>query len=564
MKKFVRDYKSERIIKSISAEKKTALIEAEKEYKKSLNEISSIHMKKCKRILIISIILWIAFLLGVLILLLNYNILCAFIWFILLSIYCDAYIYKRADNLVGGIHENFVELIFKIPIAKTEKIVKALEEKYRENIKEINKKYKNIVESAIKEELEAYKSEVIDEYRKCKKSQQICSYEGSEWIEKRGDWVVDKHSLTLLSYDGNEESVVIPDYITSIYFFAAYNDNIKEVTFMPESACIGIGKNAFQNCGGLKKVEFPDSIYRIEDCAFNGCRSLEDIRFGKHIPELSGLSFFDSEYNIKIYISPEGINPHKGCFSDLVHLKRTDCWKIILDANSQISNSYNFIIENSFFKLVREILYDYNISGELAYNADYEKKYEVLSKYKGYHHLINKEIDSTDARRDNYKNYKGKRIWYHYSNDHFKCELVYLIFYNFILKEHYIRAKSIAFLLREGDNLTAEEINDLQKYRETTGYQFEVFKAIGREEKAHDENYETAKEYCSREENKGVRFCKDCYQDEVGIIYLELLSGKKYIMKSDWYVGTYDEEHYHDIEEIISIDYKHYLEEYIE
>ena len=167
MKRFVRDYKSERIIKSISDEKKTALIEAEKEYKKSLNEISSIHMKKCKRILIISIILWIAFLLGVLILLLNYNILCAFIWFILLSIYCDAYIYKRADNLVGGIHENFVELIFKIPIAKTEKIVKALEEKYRENIKEINKKYKNIVESAIKEELEANEPSVIISRKPC-------------------------------------------------------------------------------------------------------------------------------------------------------------------------------------------------------------------------------------------------------------------------------------------------------------------------------------------------------------------------------------------------------------
>lgn len=74
----------------------------------------------------------------------------------------------------------------------------------------------------------------------------------------------------LLSYEGNEENVVVPNTVSRIedYCFAN-NSNIETVT-LPDTVT-EIGEYAFQNCQSLEYISIPDGITKISSSAFENC-----------------------------------------------------------------------------------------------------------------------------------------------------------------------------------------------------------------------------------------------------------------------------------------------------
>ena len=77
----------------------------------------------------------------------------------------------------------------------------------------------------------------------------------------------------LLSFSGEEHSIVIPDGV-----FAIGNGVFKGMSWitditLPDSIS-EIGDNAFKGCRNLVCINFPDGLQRIGDFAFHRCHSL--------------------------------------------------------------------------------------------------------------------------------------------------------------------------------------------------------------------------------------------------------------------------------------------------
>ena len=75
--------------------------------------------------------------------------------------------------------------------------------------------------------------------------------------------------IAIIRYFGNENSVKIKDETKIIKSFCFYNKL-------------------------LTQIELPDSITRIENQAFNGCKNLKNIKLGKNINDFNNLSIYNS------------------------------------------------------------------------------------------------------------------------------------------------------------------------------------------------------------------------------------------------------------------------------
>ena len=94
-----------------------------------------------------------------------------------------------------------------------------------------------------------------------------------------------KDYVTILTYDGNSEIVVIPEYIKGKPVYAiddsAFygNTNLKKVTI--PSKVIRIGHQAFIGCENLTDVDLPNDILDIGSWSFKVCTSLDAIHVKK-------------------------------------------------------------------------------------------------------------------------------------------------------------------------------------------------------------------------------------------------------------------------------------------
>ena len=123
------------------------------------------------------------------------------------------------------------------------------------------------------------------------------------------------HNGTLLCCKPNQESVIIPEEVTSIGAGAFKNyASLKSVT-IPEWVT-NIGEEAFSGCSSLTSVTILEGVINIGKKAFSGCSSLTSITVPISVKDIGNDAFSKCISLTKLTIlNPEanGISPFAGC-----------------------------------------------------------------------------------------------------------------------------------------------------------------------------------------------------------------------------------------------------------
>ena len=128
-------------------------------------------------------------------------------------------------------------------------------------------------------------------------------------------------------YDCGLTSVTIPDSVTSIGYYAfsgcsgltsvTISDGVKSIGGSAFEGCSGltsvtipdgvksIGARAFEGCSGLTSVTIPDSVTSIGECAFEGCSGLTSVRMKDDCPDVGSYAFNGVKNDCIVYL-PKG------------------------------------------------------------------------------------------------------------------------------------------------------------------------------------------------------------------------------------------------------------------
>jgi hypothetical protein len=90
--------------------------------------------------------------------------------------------------------------------------------------------------------------------------------------------------------DKTKTEYIIPDYVTSIGFYAFENCTNFTSIKIPNGVT-SIGGSAFKNCTSLASIEIPDSVTSIYSSAFAGCTSLTSIEIPNGVTFIGGFAF---------------------------------------------------------------------------------------------------------------------------------------------------------------------------------------------------------------------------------------------------------------------------------
>ena len=115
--------------------------------------------------------------------------------------------------------------------------------------------------------------------------------------------LIDRNEHLLISYNGNEESLEIPDLITTIENYA-FSDCVflKRITI--SHSVTNIGRYAFSNCKSLQQIIIPESVKSIEERTFHNCESLQQITIPNSVSKINGSAFDGCKNLISITIPP--------------------------------------------------------------------------------------------------------------------------------------------------------------------------------------------------------------------------------------------------------------------
>lgn len=98
------------------------------------------------------------------------------------------------------------------------------------------------------------------------------------------------HDLSILGYDGVEQTVMIPYGVTVIGDYAFYDHAELTAVVIPESVT-SIGDSAFSKCTGLTDITIPESVTRIELYAFSGCTALKTVTIPGSVTSIGVCTF---------------------------------------------------------------------------------------------------------------------------------------------------------------------------------------------------------------------------------------------------------------------------------
>lgn len=112
----------------------------------------------------------------------------------------------------------------------------------------------------------------------------------------------------LLSYNGTEEVVVIPEEVTKIrqeaFAYKGPRNNMKEVVF--HDGITFIGDAAFQNCDALTTVTVPGSVAIIPEGAFFDCDSLTSVTLKDGVTTIKAEAFYSCDALVSVDL-PESL-----------------------------------------------------------------------------------------------------------------------------------------------------------------------------------------------------------------------------------------------------------------
>ena len=150
------------------------------------------------------------------------------------------------------------------------------------------------------------------------------------YFDETSDFIV-KDSI-LLNYVGNNEIVIIPEFIVEIAPYAFCNNKtVREVVF--NSNIKKIGEFAFYS-SSLEKIKLPDDILVIGESAFEKTLYLKNIIIPASIKKLSIKTFAES--GVKHVILNEGLEEiDEGCFYNCKNLNKINLPKSLYSINAR-------------------------------------------------------------------------------------------------------------------------------------------------------------------------------------------------------------------------------------
>lgn len=137
-----------------------------------------------------------------------------------------------------------------------------------------------------------------------------------------------KHEAKLVSYDGNEESVTLPDtfqgYPVTVIDRNVFsgNEKIKEVVFSGTNTTIE--EYAFMNCTSLETVYIPENVINFGDRVFAGCSSLKKVTLLSDITTVPTNMFLNCVSLTDLTINEHIASFDYGCFNGCSSLKNLD------------------------------------------------------------------------------------------------------------------------------------------------------------------------------------------------------------------------------------------------
>lgn len=373
------------------------------------------------------------------------------------------------------------------------------------------------------------------------------AFANTPWASEQGDWV--KYEDVLLFYQGEpKQQLIIPadvKYIHQLFCVNNVFDDTRKIDFEAESNCEVICEKAFYGCRKLERIIFPDTLTHIMRDAFLGCTGLKEVYFQKQSSMKK--DSFPGDMMASVYIPSGAIKPDSGWdIQSKVIREHMDYWMMMLKAK----DAESFDNGTSFKTLLNYAINECQQLGELKPGADETAIHQALSRFH-YFNVLKKDTPEHD--------YDGIRAWYVFPQDHFYCRMVYYFFHNYVVKPKDKRKGTIALWLKDKKALSSEELENIRIFVETIGYSVEIFLKSGhRDDMKVDCESEIADRLVKLGEKAWVE--EDEHPEEIGDIYLELLSGKQYHIESDWCEKEYTERYDGGYEEEVPyIAFEHYL-----
>lgn len=163
------------------------------------------------------------------------------------------------------------------------------------------------------------------------------------------DFNVKRGRVTLVSYNGSDSIVRIPDIVNEIAD-NAFEDCSAESIEIPDDV-EKIGESAFCECKNLKSVTLPYGLKKLGAYAFKGCKALEDIEIPDDIEIIGEETFAEctslTEITLPYRLKKIGESAFSGCES-LTEIEIPDSVKSIGEnAFSGCTNLENVYLPDS-------------------------------------------------------------------------------------------------------------------------------------------------------------------------------------------------------------------------
>lgn len=170
------------------------------------------------------------------------------------------------------------------------------------------------------------------------------------------DFVIENN--VLIKYNGNCESVLIPDTVNKIAKNAFKNcSTIKAIT-IPDSVT-EIGECAFHSCTQLENIEIPRSTIKIDSYAFAVCEKLVSVNLPKGLTTISDGMFTNCKNLVSVQL-PDSIETIcKQAFFGCEKLKNINISDNVISIGEGAFNDCNSLADEDGFVIIKNVLYHY-------------------------------------------------------------------------------------------------------------------------------------------------------------------------------------------------------------